>query len=835
MSVTEKLKRLSEMSLDELRFRAAQKWRIQQEKLSVGKNGHAGADWYLRWDPEKVNEAALREALRAGKYSEAGALLPAYFGGRAAPQFFFAASDRKKLRAAYERHFPGRIEQIRAEADAICAHRLRIFGYPEVQCGAEIPWRRDLVHGKETGLEHWSTMPYLDFEKTGDSKIVWEPNRHQHFFTLGQAFFLTGEEKYAEECLAQWEHWRRENPYLRGINWASSLEAAFRAWSWLWAMQLLSGSRALSGARLGEITAAIADHAEYIASNLSTYFSPNTHLLGEGFALFAIGTMLPELRGAEIWRETGRAILLEQMEKQACADGSHLEQSSYYHRYATDFFLCAALLAECNGGAFPPSYRERLARMCEFIQHTAWPSGAHPMTGDADGGRVLALEHHEPGGTNNDHRAVLSTAALFFHRGDFKFAANALHEETLWLLGPEAAEEFSDLKAIAPEETSWAFRGSGMVVQRSEWSSHARALLFDAGPQGMGVCAHGHADALQVLCAADGVEWLIDPNTFVYTSSREWRDFFRSARAHNTLMVDSRDQAEPVDFFKWRDIPGVQLEFSATLPRFDVAIAAHNGYARLPEPVTHRRTVIYVKPDYWIVSDEVTGAGAHALEFFFHFAPGVKVEPAHGAWLASKSGARFLLVPPAGVKVSVVKGEESPMQGWVSNDYGYKEPAPVLVAQVQASMPARFNWLLWPSPAGWPRVRELPGPGLRLAVETDAWTARFVVRGQQLDPDGSELWTDAEVAFLRRTKSGAAARFVLVNGCCAESGGQALVRADSMFDELDAIFEDDTLDIHARPARRFALHAPRAQHARLNGEPAAFTRHGEWVEFPGEA
>jgi hypothetical protein len=600
-------------------------------------------------------------------------------------------------------------------------------------------------------------------------------------------------------------------------------------------MHFLLGSRALTDARFAQMTAALAAHAEYIANNLSTYFSPNTHLLGEGFALFAIGTMLPELSGSTAWRDTGRAILLEQIEKQVRADGSHVEQSSYYHRYATDFFLCAALLADRNGCAFPPGYHERLARMCEFLQHTAWPSGAHPMTGDADGGRLLALERHEPGVTNNDHRAALSTAAVYFRRGDFKMAAGAFHEETLWLLGAEAADEFAKLKPAAPQATSRTFHDAGMAVQRDEWSRHARVLLFDAGPQGLGACAHGHADALQVLCAADGVEWLVDPNTFVYTSSRAWRDFFRGTRAHNTLVVDGGDQAEPVDFFKWREIPAVQLELAATLPRLDVAIGSHSGYARLPEPATHRRAVLFIKPDYWIVSDEVAGAGTHSLEFFFHFAPGVKLESAHGAWLASKSGARFLLVPPAGVSISIAKGDESPMQGWVSYDYGHKEPAQVLVARADATLPARFHWLLCPSPAGWPRVRALSGPGLRLAVETDAWTTLVAVRGQQLHPDQGELWTDAEVAVLRRIKSGEAVRIVLVNGCCAESGGQALVRADSMFDELDALFDGDALAIHARPARRFSLHAPHTRHARLNGKPAKFARHGEWIEFQGEA
>jgi len=831
MILGEKFRRLREFSLDELRFRTAQKWRIQREKWSLGRNGQTLAVRCESWDADKVNDPALREALQCERDAQAAALLPAYFLARVKPRFYLARQNRANFIAGYHDHFPQRIEQIRAEAEAICAHRFRIFAYPEVACGAEIPWRRDMVHNKQTGLEHWSTQPYLDFEKAGDSKIVWEPNRHQHFFTLGQAYVLTGEEKYAEECLAQFTHWRRENPYPRGINWASSLEAAFRAWSWLWAMHFLAGSRALSGECLAQMTAALGEHAEFMARNLSTYFSPNTHLLGEAFSLFVIGLLLPELRGAEAWRETGRTILLEEIEKQVRADGSHMEQSSYYHRYATDFFLCAAILGEANGEIFPQRYRARLEQMCEFLLHGCWPSGLHIMTGDADGGRLLVLSPHDA----NDPRATLSTAAVYFRRGDFRRAARRYHEETFWLLGTESAGEFEALAEAEPRENSRTFSDAGSITQRNAWGERARVLFFDAGPQGMGSCGHGHADALQVLCAADGVEWLVDPGTFVYTASREWRDFFRSTRAHNTLAVDGHDQAVAVDCFKWQEIPRVRLELSSALPRLDIAIGSHDGYARLAEGLTHRRVVLFAKSDYWIVSDEITGAGTHALEFFFHFAPGVKLEKSHNAWLASKNGARFLLMPPSGVDAGVVRGEESPIQGWYSRDYGHREPAPVLVATARAALPARFHWLLWPAPVGWPRVRELPGPGLRLAVDTDAWTDFFAVRGQQLDPDGSELWADAEVAFLRRTKSGGAARFALVNGCCAESGGQPLVSADSMFDELDVAREGDALEIHARPAQRFALHALHAATVRLNGRPANYVRRGEWIEFQRES
>src|SRR5262249_19101001 len=150
--------------------------------------------WWHFWDAQKVAHAALREALLHGLQAEATRLLPDYFVFRAAPVFSFRLAEVEQFFERYHEHFPGRAQQLRNEAEAFCARRFRIFGYPEVICGEKIPWRRDLIHGIESGVDHWSRIPYLDFERVGDSKIVWEPNRHQHFLTLGQAYRVTGDE-----------------------------------------------------------------------------------------------------------------------------------------------------------------------------------------------------------------------------------------------------------------------------------------------------------------------------------------------------------------------------------------------------------------------------------------------------------------------------------------------------------------------------------------------------------------------------------------------------------------------------------------------------------------
>ena len=137
------------------------------------------------------------------------------------------------------------------------------------------------------------------------------------------------------------------------MNWASTLEVALRAISWVWIGFLLEGTAADSSDFQQDLARGLARAGWYILRFLSTYFSPNTHLLGEGFALFLIGVRYPGLRRAGTWRKTGWNLILEASNKQVRPDGAYFEQSTYYHVYALDFFLHARILAARNGIAVP--------------------------------------------------------------------------------------------------------------------------------------------------------------------------------------------------------------------------------------------------------------------------------------------------------------------------------------------------------------------------------------------------------------------------------------------------------------------------------------------------
>src|SRR5947209_32135 len=215
--------------------------------------------------------------------------------------FFFDSADIPDIVSALRQRLPGQVQSIVAEAEQICAHRFRLLGFVDVQYGPTIDWHLDAVHQRISPRRPWYKIDYFDADAVGDPKITWELNRHQHLTVLAKAFRLSGNRKFAEEVVAQWYSWREQNRCPIGINWASSLEVAFRSMSWLWAWFLLKDTDTLPPDFASDLADGLSTAGRHIERYLSTYTSPNTHLLGEAVGLFFIGTLCPGLAASARW------------------------------------------------------------------------------------------------------------------------------------------------------------------------------------------------------------------------------------------------------------------------------------------------------------------------------------------------------------------------------------------------------------------------------------------------------------------------------------------------------------------------------------------------------
>jgi len=612
-------------------------------------------------------------------------------------RFFEGAVSERTPRLLIGR-MPAARDEVVNVAEAVCRGSFDLLGYSGLCFGEPVDWHLDPVSGRRAPLVHWSRIAPLDRTLVGDHKVVWELNRHQWIVRLGQAYRLTGDLRYARAFAANIRQWMDANPRGIGINWASSLEVALRLISWCWSLHLFRESPVLSPDLLAEMLEGIWAHAAHIERYLSHYFSPNTHLTGEALGLFYAGLLFPDLPRSARWRTLGSRILVDQSERQIHPDGVYFEQSTGYARYTLEIYLHFLILGARNAWPIPPAVSERVGRMLDFLLAVRFPDGSMPQIGDADSGSLVPLARR----SQDDFRGVFATAAALFGRADFAWAAGAATPEILWLLGPEGLRAFDAVRPAPPASTpSRLFADGGYVVTRSGWEPDGHQLIFDVGPLGCRVSGgHGHADLLSVQCAVFGQPYLVDAGTCCYTADSTSRDFFRSTAAHSTVVVDGEPQAAPAAPFQWRERPSARLRAWRSTPEFDFADADHRAYLRLPGAVVHRRRVLFVRAGYWVLADDLEGSGEHAVELRFQFAP-IEVDVDSTLWARARGrgGTGLLIRPFASVdlRASVHSGEIAPMQGWISAEYGRRQPAPVLVYSVVTRAPLRIMTLLWPT------------------------------------------------------------------------------------------------------------------------------------------
>ncbi len=534
-------------------------------------------------------------------------------------------------------------QDVIALAEQIRKHRFPILGLT-VETGPEIHWRRDYVSGVESTPDYFRLVPYLDAARAGDHKVIWELNRHQHLVILAQAFLFTGDRANLDEIQGQLTSWFESNPYHRGINWASALEVAFRALSWIWVLHLVGPE--LPAEFRTRWLRELYRHGVHLENNLSFYFSPNTHLLGEALALHALGLFFGGRRKAGRWEQLGGQVMRQEMDRQVRADGGHFEQSTYYHVYALDMFLLHAILAKPDR-----PYMEKLERMATYLDAVLGSARALPFIGDDDGGRLF----HPYGQRDRFGRASMATASFVLDRHNWQWDVEDLHEQAAWWLGAAATQN----NAGAGKRESRIFSDTGMAVM----AAGDTQAIVDAGPFGPGGAGHSHADTLSIVVRNGDEEILIDPGTYTYVGDPKWRDWFRGTAAHNTVRIDGQDQATVSGPFRWANRPDAAILSWKTNAERDLleAECRYGGFV-------HRRRVEFQKPDVIVIVDEIEGPpGDHDVEEFWHL---------------GSSQARSQLVLPEGAEM---------MDSWRSAALGEKHAAPVMRVTRRGALPIRLE------------------------------------------------------------------------------------------------------------------------------------------------
>ncbi|MBW7992323.1 MAG: heparinase [Planctomycetes bacterium] len=571
-------------------------------------------------------------------------------------------------------------DSLLARAERITEHRLDFFDMKDKYLGDPIIWNRDHKRDQDTPMTYCASLDYRDVEETGDCKFVWEPNRHHQLVVLGRAWRLSGDIRFASAVAEQLDSWLKQNPYGVGMNWRNGLELGIRLINWVWALDLINESGVIDELLQHRILDSISRHIWEIDRKYSRGSSVNNHLIGEAAGVFVAASYFGNLRNASRWQAKSRAILNLEIRNQTFPDGCNMEQSVGYHLFVLQFFVAAGIAARASGQDFPESYWSRLEKMFEFLGVLSEGGEALPAFGDGDDGYVLDI-----GNDSRNVREWLAVGAVLFERSDFKAWAGGYAEPVEWLLGKHARQSFKTIPEPQNKtSTSRAFKDSGYyLLQRGEFESPDRiSVVFDCGPLGMGALAgHGHADALSFTLRAFGRDVLVDPGTYDYFSYPKWREYFRSTRAHNTVVIDGRDQSEMLGLFLWgRRAKAECLSWQPS----DVGgkvIGEHNGYMNLDDPVTHKR-MLDLDGQELVIRDDIIARGKHKIEVFFHLAEHCVVNPAgRNRYLVYVNSGTIEIELDSSLQVESFNGSKDPICGWVSRGYHQKEASTTLVGR----------------------------------------------------------------------------------------------------------------------------------------------------------
>jgi hypothetical protein len=564
-----------------------------------------------------------------------------------------------------------------AQADQIAAGRWCFFDQKPCHLGLPIDWNRDHGHCKNAPQHFAAAIDYRDFATVGDAKYVWEPNRHHQLVVLGRAYRASGDERYADAVAQQLASWLEQCPFGTGMNWRSPLELAVRLINWVWALDLIRPSGRPDPALRAELLNSVALHLWDITRKYSRGSSANNHRIGEAAGVFIAASYFPELKNARTWAEEAREILCAEIQSQTYPDGASREQALGYQAFVMQFFTLAGLVGRRTGTEFPTAYWHRLERMFEFGAALLEGGDPPPLFGDYDDGYVLDL-----GRSAGDLRAWLPVAAILFGRGDFKAAAGEYSECARWLLGRAGETAYAELPLANPSRplASRAFADAGhYLLQSGQPADPSRiSVLFDCGELGFGpLAAHGHADALSFVLRAGGVDVLVDPGTYDYFTHPAWRRHFRSTRAHNTVEVDGVDQSVMTGPFMWGARARAKCLLWQPGAQGGVVLGEHDGYARLPDPVIHRRKLELDGPQRVLtVEDDIQARESHEIAVWFHFAEHCSVRQVGPQQVEAKlARGRVTLTLDPRLEVSLLHGSEQPIAGWVSRGYHHRAPA----------------------------------------------------------------------------------------------------------------------------------------------------------------
>ena len=288
-----------------------------------------------------------------------------------------------------------------------------------------------------------------------------------------------------------------------------------------------------------------------------------------------------------------------QLEKGVNADGAWWEGAWGYHFYTVSALLPLAEGARSRGIDL---YTPALKKMFDAPLAFAMPNGVLPNFNDSAEVKLAG------------HGSLYEIAYARFKDPRYLAVLAGSDRKSLSALLHGVA---TLPPAPALEAASANYPASGFAILRRGADQSATWLALDYGPHGGG---HGHPDKLSFVLHARGQVVAPDAGITSYGSPLH-QSWFRTSIAHNTLVVDEKNQ---------RQAEGRCIAFG-TQGGVDYVTAEAGSIA---EGVRFVRTVAVLDGDTIVFVDQVLGSAEHTFDLALHHRGEWAALPEGRAWTA---------------------------------------------------------------------------------------------------------------------------------------------------------------------------------------------------------
>jgi len=191
--------------------------------------------------------------------------------------------------------------------------------------------------------------------------------------------------------------------------------------------------------------------------------------------------------------------------------------------------------------------------------------------------------------------------------------------------------------------------------------------------------SHYHKDETSFILSVSGRELIIDPGLYSYKKNQVYK-FYRSAYAHNVLIVDGADFKSNINNTGLSGITRFYIDTVGNKHTCGVIEMTHPHYLDLGVEIF--RQIAFINDEEIVVKDIVYAKESHVYKQLFHLAPGAKVVRSDKRFIISwPDHPDTLVITSNEESFSIVTGQKEPLQGWNFPERYKMEKAPVLILE----------------------------------------------------------------------------------------------------------------------------------------------------------